>query len=173
MLFSHYKNLLGKFSKILFNKCIKLMPSSLTYNSNKNEILLKYENLNDLYIKTQNYFTGFIFKNQFSDIILNDKLFNIEARINYNNLRSYQINGIKWLLWAYSNKINVCLSDEMGLGKTIQCLCMLSNFYELHYKNLIKSNIDNISIILTPLSVLHQWKQEIFNFNNLNIIEEI
>lgn len=37
-----------------------------------------------------------------------------------NTLRSYQIEGINWLTWNWTNRRNSILADEMGLGKTVQ-----------------------------------------------------
>ncbi len=40
-------------------------------------------------------------------------------------LRSYQIEGVKWLLEHYNNGLGACLADDMGLGKTLQTLATL------------------------------------------------
>ncbi len=32
-------------------------------------------------------------------------------------LRDYQLQGVKWLVSLYNNKLNGILADEMGLGK--------------------------------------------------------
>ncbi len=35
-------------------------------------------------------------------------------------LRTYQLDGVNWMLWNWWNKRSCILADEMGLGKTIQ-----------------------------------------------------
>ena len=35
-------------------------------------------------------------------------------------LRSYQADGVNWLLFNWMNNRNSILADEMGLGKTLQ-----------------------------------------------------
>ena len=34
-------------------------------------------------------------------------------------LKSYQLQGLQWLVSLYNNNLNGILADEMGLGKTI------------------------------------------------------
>lgn len=40
-------------------------------------------------------------------------------------MRSYQIEGLNWLISLYENGINGILADEMGLGKTLQAISIL------------------------------------------------
>ena len=44
-----------------------------------------------------------------------------------NQLRSYQADGINWLLWNWVNGRNSILADEMGLGKTVQSTMFMFN----------------------------------------------
>ena len=46
---------------------------------------------------------------------------------NNNVLRSYQIEGINWMLWNWVNHRNSMLADEMGLGKTVQSTMFVFN----------------------------------------------
>lgn len=39
-------------------------------------------------------------------------------------MRSYQIEGLNWLIGLYDNGINGILADEMGLGKARVCLIL-------------------------------------------------
>ena len=41
---------------------------------------------------------------------------------NANVLRSYQLEGLNWILRCYYQKRSCILADEMGLGKTVQVL---------------------------------------------------
>lgn len=38
-------------------------------------------------------------------------------------LHEYQLTGLNWLAYSWSQENNVILADEMGLGKTIQTIC--------------------------------------------------
>ena len=41
-------------------------------------------------------------------------------------LRDYQLTGLNWLIFSWTNNKNGILADEMGLGKTIQSISFLS-----------------------------------------------
>ena len=53
----------------------------------------------------------------------------VESTVYKNNnvLRSYQIEGINWMLWNWVNRRNSMLADEMGLGKTVQSTMFVFN----------------------------------------------
>lgn len=40
-------------------------------------------------------------------------------------LRDYQLDGLNWMVYSWSQDRNVILADEMGLGKTVQCVSFL------------------------------------------------
>lgn len=42
-------------------------------------------------------------------------------------LRSYQLDGIKWLAFLNRYQLHGILCDDMGLGKTLQTICMLTS----------------------------------------------
>ena len=46
-------------------------------------------------------------------------------------MRSYQIEGLNWLIALYDTGINGILADEMGLGKTLQTISFLGYLKEL------------------------------------------
>ena len=70
--------------------------------------------------------------------------------------REYQLFGINWLLHCHNTSLQdgCIIGDEMGLGKTLQTVCFL-----MHMKASKKS--DGPFLILSPLSVVDNWKNEI------------
>ncbi|KAL0220405.1 hypothetical protein RCL1_000259 [Eukaryota sp. TZLM3-RCL] len=70
----------------------------------------------------------------------------------WDNLFSYQKDGVKWLLSGFNSNVLGILADEMGLGKTIQVLAFL--------ECLLKSDVFNSAIILVPATVLENWERE-------------
>ncbi|HCQ6190174.1 TPA: DEAD/DEAH box helicase [Clostridioides difficile] len=78
---------------------------------------------------------------------------NLEIPANLNaNLRDYQINGLNWFKVLDYYKFGGILADEMGLGKTIQTIAFLLSL----------SN--KKSLIVTPTSLIYNWKNEFEKF---------
>ncbi len=71
-------------------------------------------------------------------------------------LRSYQKEGLKWIINLTSYNLGGILADDMGLGKTIQALGAILYDY---YKNIKAPNL-----IVCPTSLLYNWKNEIEKF---------
>ena len=46
-----------------------------------------------------------------------------------NKLRSYQLEGVNWLLFNWYTRQNCILADEMGLGKTVQSIALLQEIH--------------------------------------------
>ena len=46
-------------------------------------------------------------------------------------LRSYQLEGLNWLLFSWYNRRSVMLADEMGLGKTVQSVTTLLHIWQV------------------------------------------
>ncbi|KAF2713071.1 SNF2 family helicase/ATPase-like protein PasG [Pleomassaria siparia CBS 279.74] len=67
-------------------------------------------------------------------------------------MRSYQLEGLEWLLSLYENGINGILADEMGLGKTIQTVALLAHLWE-------KKSYGPF-LIAAPLSTTTNWVEE-------------
>ncbi|XP_067402131.1 chromodomain-helicase-DNA-binding protein 1-like isoform X1 [Emydura macquarii macquarii] len=71
-------------------------------------------------------------------------------------LRSYQMEGVKWLVQCYGIQHGCILGDEMGLGKTCQTIALLVYLTGKLNKRPF--------LILCPLSVLSNWKEELERF---------
>ncbi|XP_019382822.1 PREDICTED: chromodomain-helicase-DNA-binding protein 1-like [Gavialis gangeticus] len=72
-------------------------------------------------------------------------------------LRSYQVDGVNWLVRCHERQHGCILGDEMGLGKTCQTISLLVY---------LAGNFINKGpfLILCPLSVLSNWKEELKRF---------
>ncbi len=100
------------------------------------------------------------------------------------NLRSYQKEGYGIMAFLRDNHFGICLADDMGLGKTLQVITLIQDTI-----NKQKSSADNTfvsampsmqlslfenpekqkqqseaSIIVMPISLLHNWDKEIKKF---------
>ena len=67
-------------------------------------------------------------------------------------LRDYQLDGFKYLKTLDYYGFGGILADEMGLGKTIQTIAFLL------------SKEQSKSIIITPTSLIHNWRSELEKF---------
>jgi SWI/SNF-related matrix-associated actin-dependent regulator of chromatin subfamily A member 5 len=71
-------------------------------------------------------------------------------------LRSYQVDGVNWILSRYENGVGGILGDEMGLGKTLQTLSFIAALKE--------AGFPGPHLVITPLAVLQNWENEIKKF---------
>jgi hypothetical protein len=68
-------------------------------------------------------------------------------------MRTYQIEGLSWLIDRYDRSINCILADEMGLGKTLQSIAFIA--YTVHVRRLPGPHL-----VVVPLSVMFNWMAE-------------
>lgn len=50
--------------------------------------------------------------------------------VNGGKLHPYQLEGLNWLRFSWSQGTNTILADEMGLGKTIQAIAFLYGLWK-------------------------------------------
>lgn len=70
------------------------------------------------------------------------------------SLRSYQVEGVKYLLDHFHRGLSCVLSDDMGLGKTAQVSSFLHVLWRLH-------SIPGPHLIICPLSTITNWVREL------------
>ena len=73
--------------------------------------------------------------------------------------RPYQTTGFQWLRFLWDHGFGACLADDMGLGKTLQTIMLLQSLMD---EGKIKR-----AIIICPVSILYNWKNELEKFSNL------
>lgn len=98
--------------------------------------------------------------NQFTEFIDNFKKYrNVDLKIDKKDLeilRDYQVDGVKWLYTIYKCNLGGILADEMGLGKTLQTIVLI--------KNILKEKKDSKILIVSPTSLVYNWKKEFDKF---------
>jgi SNF2 family DNA or RNA helicase len=91
---------------------------------------------------------------------------NLAQGLNYcngNELRSYQLEGLNWLIYNWYQRRGSILADEMGLGKTIQAVSFLHYLRE-------REHIPGPFMIACNLSTLEHWYREIREWTDLNVV---
>ncbi|KAJ7077900.1 SNF2 family N-terminal domain-containing protein [Mycena belliarum] len=68
-------------------------------------------------------------------------------------MRSYQLQGLNWMVSLHHNGLNGILADEMGLGKTLQTISFLS-YLKFH------RDTSGPHLIVVPKSTLQNWARE-------------
>ncbi len=71
-------------------------------------------------------------------------------------LRSYQVDGFRWLVLLWQCRLGGILADDMGLGKTLQTLALIAH---------ARSRADGGPfLVVAPTSVVSTWAQEAATF---------
>lgn len=83
--------------------------------------------------------------------------------LNGHLLRSYQLEGLNWLVSNWDHQRNCLLADEMGLGKTIQVVSFLN------WLVTVRRNRGPF-LIVAPLSTLPFWQREVETWTHMNAI---
>ncbi|CAM9641628.1 unnamed protein product [Phaeothamnion confervicola] len=73
--------------------------------------------------------------------------------IRHGTMRSYQLEGLNWMIKLHDNGINGILADEMGLGKTLQSISLLAYLREAR-------GINGPHIVIVPKSTVGNWLRE-------------
>ncbi len=73
-------------------------------------------------------------------------------------LRSYQQEGVRFLLSVTEAGFGACLADDMGLGKTLQLIAWLTH---LHRRGELGQGA---ALIIAPASLLSNWQEELARF---------
>ena len=78
---------------------------------------------------------------------------NIEIPKINGELRSYQVDGVKWLNVLYKYSLGGILADDMGLGKTIEIIAFINSIKQ-----------DKPILIVSPKSLVFNWVSEFNKF---------
>ncbi|WFD26392.1 DNA helicase [Malassezia nana] len=71
----------------------------------------------------------------------------------HGTLKDFQMTGLNWLAYLWSQGENGILADEMGLGKTVQTVSFLSYLFHSCYQY-------GPFLVVVPLSTLPSWQQQ-------------
>lgn len=84
-------------------------------------------------------------------------------------LFEHQKEGIAWIYkqWCSGCK-GVLLADDMGLGKTIQTLAFIAGV-----KKQFPNKISGPVLIVAPVSLLRNWKEEIYKFVPKGVFDDV
>lgn len=78
-------------------------------------------------------------------------------------MRSYQLDGLNWLIHMDSIDVNGILADKMGLGKTRQAVAMMAY---LKFTKKVKQPM----LTVAPLAVLGTWEAEYTTCPSLKVL---
>ena len=87
-------------------------------------------------------------------------------------LRSYQVQGVNWLLRRWFSKSGAILADEMGLGKTVQVVATLEALRKRATPRISESSRSlggGPFLVIVPLSVLEHWQREFESWTDMEV----
>ncbi|CAA7061967.1 unnamed protein product [Microthlaspi erraticum] len=84
---------------------------------------------------------------------IQDKVTKQPSLLQGGELRSYQLEGLQWMVSLFNNNYNGILADEMGLGKTIQTIALIAYLLE-------NKDVHGPHLIVAPKAVLPNWENE-------------
>lgn len=113
-----------------------------------NKMLEQSENI---YLNRDSYFKNLI--KEFKTV--DDSEFEVPDSL-ASHMRGYQVHGFKWLKTLEQYGFGGILADDMGLGKTLQAISVLVAAKE--------SSTEGTSLIVTPASLVYNWKEEFKKF---------
>jgi len=113
-----------------------------------NKMLEQSENI---YLNRDSYFKNLI--KEFKTV--DDSEFEVPDSL-ASHMRGYQVHGYKWLKTLEHYGFGGILADDMGLGKTLQAISVLVAAKE--------SSTEGTSLIVTPASLVYNWKEEFRKF---------
>lgn len=135
------------------DSCVK--GNTLNVHKNRAMLINDFINSNDMtFIRGKNIVS------HISSKINSIKDLNYELPKELNaKLRDYQLTGYRWFKTLSYYEFGGILADEMGLGKTVQTITFLL------------SEKGKKSIVITPTSLIYNWKNEFDNFApTLNVV---
>lgn len=87
-------------------------------------------------------------------------------------LKDYQLEGVAWMAGLHENGISGILADDMGLGKVchsttvfLPLLTAAQTLQTIAFSAYLRGRMRNPFLVVCPLSVLHNWKQEYTKFS--------
>lgn len=75
-------------------------------------------------------------------------------------LKSYQLEGVSWILSLYKKNLNGILADEMGLGKTIQTIAAIAELEDAMTPE-EKLKRTSFHVVIVPKITLMNWQSEL------------
>ena len=136
---NHKDSTIRSMATSIFSKQMKII-SMLKFDSN-------YDELSSSSSSTSLDFINKIFSQNIFDI----KELKIKLK---EQLRTYQLIGVNWLLFLGNYGLGLALCDDMGLGKTIQTLVTIAHA-SIEYRE--RTGVNPISLIICPTTLILNW----------------
>ncbi|HEY2574256.1 MAG TPA: SNF2-related protein, partial [Verrucomicrobiaceae bacterium] len=81
-------------------------------------------------------------------------------------LRTYQLEGVRWLIGSVMAGRGALLADDMGLGKTLQIIALLRWMRNCEQVENCEQPSRNSALVVCPTSLIHNWFAEIQKFTS-------